>query len=634
MSQPTHWIQEEVLIPDLIRRAPAARAVLDRYGLRGCGGPEGPVETLGFFSRAHDVPLPALFDELRTAVEVPAATPIPTLNADPADAIYRPFFKAGIAVILTLGAVWGAYLLLRIGFLKSFTSVGYHEVNAHGHAQIFGWVGLFVMGFAYQAFPRFKHTTLPYPRLAFASFGMMIAGLLLRSGLEPFAGAIPQLKAPALFGTGLEITAIGIFALIIFTVWRRSLQPAAFYDHYIASSIVWFFIQAVGEFGLLNATLHAPSPEARLELIAAWQAPLREFQIHGFAMLMILGVSQRILPRFFGFPSPNPKRSLAILWVLNAAIFAQALGFVLMHNASRAWAGLWHLAVIAIAAGVVLLIREMNPFRRAEDSDRSVKFIRAAYLWLVVSLAMLVLLPVYQFGILPLFSPDSESARIGFSHAYYGAIRHAVTVGFISLMIVGVSSKVVPTLNGIDIRTLPALWIPFVLLNLGCGLRVGFQTLTDFTDAAFPIAGISGVLEVTGLAFWGVHLFGLMAVRKAADQASHAPSRPAVGLPIRKEHLVAEVIEAHPALLETFLAAGFTPLANPVLRTTVGRITTVESACRLNSVNVGDFLEKLNRIATPEGTGANENCGCNETRECITIPPGRNSHLPISRPAA
>ena len=73
--------------------------------------------------------------------------------------------------------VWGAYLLLQIGLRGSFTAAGLHEINAHGHAQIFGWVGLFVMGFAYQAFPRFKHTSLVCPHLALATFVMMLAGI-------------------------------------------------------------------------------------------------------------------------------------------------------------------------------------------------------------------------------------------------------------------------------------------------------------------------------------------------------------------------------------------------------------------------------------------------------------------------
>src|SRR5215207_6059492 len=108
-----------------------------------------------------------------------APAPVPTALAGPTgprwsgDAIYRPFFLAGIAVVLTLGAVWGAYLLVRIAAAGRFTAVGLHEVNAHGHAQIYGWVGLFVMGFAYQAFPRFKQTGLRHPGLAWLSFGLM-----------------------------------------------------------------------------------------------------------------------------------------------------------------------------------------------------------------------------------------------------------------------------------------------------------------------------------------------------------------------------------------------------------------------------------------------------------------------------
>ena len=97
----------------------------------------------------------------------------------------RPFFRAGILVALSAGALWGAYLLLRICWAGSFRAAGLHEINAHGHAQIFGWVGLFVMGFAYQAFPRFKHGTLAWPRLAFASLWMILGGLIVRSLAQP-----------------------------------------------------------------------------------------------------------------------------------------------------------------------------------------------------------------------------------------------------------------------------------------------------------------------------------------------------------------------------------------------------------------------------------------------------------------
>src|SRR5690606_5695480 len=77
-----YWPVEETQIPELLAKSPTARAVLDRYGLRGCGGPLGPSESLRFFARAHGVPLDRLLRELRTPVTTAAAAP--TASAAPA----------------------------------------------------------------------------------------------------------------------------------------------------------------------------------------------------------------------------------------------------------------------------------------------------------------------------------------------------------------------------------------------------------------------------------------------------------------------------------------------------------------------------------------------------------------------
>jgi hypothetical protein len=49
-----------------------------------------------------------------------------------------------------------------------------------------------------------------------------------------------------------------------------------------------------------------------------------------------------------------------------------------------------------------------------------------------------------------------EAAGIGFSHAYYGAIRHAVTVGFVSLMIADVARGQRPDPDGRPPEALPS----------------------------------------------------------------------------------------------------------------------------------------------------------------------------------
>jgi NnrS protein/Domain of unknown function (DUF1858) len=587
----TKLIGADTLIPDLLGAAPHVRPVLDRYGLRGCGGPLGPMETLAFFASAHDVPLPRLLEELRAACEQPSTSAAPA--ARPEDAIYRPFFKAGITIVLTLGAVWGAYLLLRIAWAGDFAEANLHEVNAHGHAQIFGWVGLFVMGFAYQAFPRFKHTDLAYPRGAFASGGLMLIGIILRSIGEPAVASLPWLKTIVIGAAWVEVVAIAMFVFVILSTWRNSGKPWFFYDGYIGAALTWFLLQAIYDAIYLAATLSVADRTQLLTLIATWQGPLREIQIHGFALLMILGVSQRMFHYFYGLPLPNARLSLVVLALLNLAILGETTGLVLMRTRGHAWAALWYGASWLLAGSISALVLNWRIFSVPKETDRSLKFLRAAYVWLFVSLAMLLLLPVYQFGLLEWWAPETQAAHLGFSHAYYGAIRHAITVGFVSMMIVGVAAKVVPTLNGVDVRALPALWLPFVLINVGCSLRVGGQVLTDFWQPAFPIAGVSGCLEVAGLAIWGVHLWRIMAGYAGGSRPVDAITYHA-NEQILATHVVGEVLEHHPQLLAAFLAFGFKPLASVWLRKTLASHVTIGQACRLAGVNEEALLARLN----------------------------------------
>jgi hypothetical protein len=78
------------------------------------------------------------------------------------------------------------------------------------------------------------------------------------------------------------------------------------------------------------------------------------------------------------------------------------------------------------------------------------------------------------------------------------------------MMIVGVSSKVVPTLSGVDLRRARSLWLTFLLLNVGNSLRVSSQIATDFVPSAFTVMGFSGFIEVLALLLWGLELIANM----------------------------------------------------------------------------------------------------------------------------
>jgi hypothetical protein len=573
-------ITKDWTLPEVIEKYPGTRRVFDEAGLHGCGGASGPHETIEFFSKVHGVSLEKLLADLEAAKDTPAAV----YREELGDVLYRRFFRAAMVVILTAGATLGASMLLLYGLRRSFTSLDlFAPIQAHANAQVFGWVGLFVMGFACQGLPRFKFVRLWRPDLANLSFVLMVTGLALRMGAAwPWAGQ----TALGLAGGGLEAVAALLFGAVMAQTLRnsRSRDP---WDKYVVFSLASFALAALLEPVIFWMTRPGLEPERLIARVAAFMGPYRNLQLLGFAGFIILGVSQRILPTAFGFRQPGKKVANVAFVLLAAGLALDLAGWAAFRlTRSPLWAVASWVGTSAYASGALVLACSLRAFTRG-DQDRSTKFIRAAYLWMAVACLMVFAEPFY-----------AHALGLRFSHAYHGAIRHAFTVGFISLMILGVSSKVVPILGGIEARGLPGLWIPFLLLNAGNAMRVTFQVLTDvFPGLAYPVMGMSGTLEVAGLAIWAVHLWRLLGHRPAEDAPAALPPQR-----ITADMKVSDVAEWYPALLDVFELYGFKELRNPLLRRTLARRVTVRMACELKHVREEEFLEALNRALQSDRT--------------------------------
>lgn len=586
-------IGPDLLIPELLGAHPEARTVLDRHGLRGCGGPLGPYESIGFFARAHGVEEARLLADLDRAIAAPRRDPAGAAAAAPqlADTIYRRYFLGGILVALTAGASWGAWLLWTIALGGSFRDVSINSVNAHGEAQVFGWVGLFIMGFAYQAFPRLWHTTLAAPRLAAGVFAVMIAGLMVRTIGIASADSWSAAPAVALAGGGFELAAVLIFGGQILTTFLRSGSRLEPYIGFVIAALAWFAASSVLSIWHTWNTTTVGSADAMIWYVATYQSPLRDLQIHGLALFMILGVSLRMLPAVYGLPRVADRRA----WLALALLVAGVLGEVGLFLAAR-WTGRRLLMAclplpwLLLVAGCAMVVLSWRPWRPFPEPDRCARFVRAAFGWLAVSMAMLLVSPAYQYAYRNLGGPRD----LPFSHAFPGAIRHAITVGFISLMIMGFAARVVPTLNGVDPRRLSSLLGPFLLVNAGCLLRVVLQPLTDWSAGIYPLMGISGTLEVAGLAWWGIGLVRIIARGRREDGAQVPPrgSRPER---IEGHHRVAEVLDWFPETEPVFLDHGFTAIRQPLLRRTVARQITLAQAASLRGVPLEEWLAALNR---------------------------------------
>lgn len=491
-------------IADILRLCPSARRIFDEHGLKGCGGENGPAEPLEFFASVHEADLDALLKDLNDEIEKPAK-PDYVYHESLADYIYRRFFKLAIAIVLSLGGLWGVIALIEISLGKSLLQPDLlPAIHAHAHAMVFGWVGLFVMGFAYQSFPRFKVTTLWKPGLANLTLYLMVVGIALRMSAFMLKGGTLALSFGAV-SAAAEISAIALFMLIILKTAQQSMSPRNPYELFIIAALAWFLIQAIfsGFFFFAEAT--ATDLQETVLRTALLDGPLRAFQFLGFAALIIAGVSQRFVPVVYGLGQPRHDRQRLIFWLMNGSLVLDVASYVALLTTGDPFFGFTlELSYLLMVVWAVLLVIQLRVFARSSQADRSLKFIRAAYVWLLIAILMM-----------PLLMPYSSWVGEGFSHAFWGAHLHAFTVGFVSMMILGVSSRVVPILSGVDSHKLTSLWGPFILLNVGCAGRVVLQTLTDWKPAtAYPLIGFTGVIELIALAWWGFGLWHVMNLSK------------------------------------------------------------------------------------------------------------------------
>lgn len=433
--------------------------------------------------------------------------------------VEKGFFLAAILVVLTAGASWGAALLWQIGLSGKFTGVSIHHVNAHGHAQVFGWMLLFVMGAGYRMFPRFWSAPLAFPRLVPLVLASMVSGLVLSllAPVLPAAGATPIILT--LIGGALEQLAILLFAiqlLFTFVRGRTRLDPAT---GFIFAAIAWAMVMAEANVWYTWATLAAADRGEVIHIVSTYQPALRSVQLRGFGLFIILGVCLRVLRGLFGLPAVSNRRAWIALAVLTAAVLLDSISFVLMRRTGELrWAGVMYLGWVLLPVGLLLVALPWKLWRPFPIPHRSNKFIRAAFAWLAVAMALLLLTPLFQ-----------KLAGVYFSHAYYGATRHALAVGFISMMIVGMASRIVPRLRGIDGPNLPPLNAVFLLLNLGCFLRVAVQPLTEFSAVFYPFVTASGMIELAALAIWAAEMVRIL---RRTDPGSPAAAHAARSVPL------------------------------------------------------------------------------------------------------
>ncbi len=312
----------DMSVREISLRYPACRNVFAQHGMGGCGGELGPDEPLEFFAEAHRVDLSCLMAELeRAAREELPNTITPALDFEKKLArLYKSFVRAAIGITLTFGTAWGALILARIASHESFQFPDYAGTQAHGHAQIYGWVALFIMGVAYFSLPKFVQLRMRTLARGWAAFFFMLTGVLLRAVAQPLMQR-PAFGRLVLGSAILEWLAVILFVTDIGLLFLRSRQGQQPYLGFVYASLaalvcLGFWNLALVETIWRNHLRVIPEPANSKFLYLA---------VFGFISNMILGYSLRLLPTFLGLRPARQALVMPAFILFNAGVAARLL---------------------------------------------------------------------------------------------------------------------------------------------------------------------------------------------------------------------------------------------------------------------------------------------------------------------
>ncbi len=514
-AESTSLVPPTMSIRELRRRFPATIPVLARYGLGDCGGEEGPDEPLAWFATVHQLPLDEFLREVREAAsrEVSSAPPAATAGSS---LPFAPHFILGsLFLTLTLGATTGMVNLLRIA-AGGDVPISHRQI--HGHTQVLGFAALFLMGIAFHALPRILGIGSERPRAARPAFWLMFLGVILRNVGQPYnvdaAGRLLSLASAAMEGV-----AGFLFARFVFAALSRARSgkygPADPLLRFVRAGTVYFLV-ALGWNAAQGIWLAGHFETA---LPVSLTEPFYFVSLYGFLLAWVFGFGNRVVSLFLGV-GPARKGSPDAALLLQAAgvalfLASAAPGITLSWALVLRDAGLTAVSLSALAflAGHGFLWRRSNlPALRTPGHPTLA--IRAAFgclgLWAVLEVAAVTV---------------SRATSLPAQNLWWSdAARHVFTVGFVTLLIVGMSLRILPVFSG------KALWSPrlalatYALLLAGVALRL-LQYPGAFWPVFYKAGSFMGIPVVLALLLFTFNLFRTM--RGGARPPSRAPRSPA-----------------------------------------------------------------------------------------------------------
>lgn len=409
------------------------------------------------------------------------------------------FVTTGLIFMVFPGTFLGVWNLMQISGRESVASVSPAWLQAHGHAQVFGWVGSFILGIGFYSIPKLRGGVKSSFAAAWVCWAMWTIGVALRWTANVYAWEW-RLLLP--LSALLELAAFLIFFRAVSRHRRADtgksrMEPWVWVV--ISASIGLLLVLVTNLAGSFYVSFRGATPafphvfDQRYLALMAW----------GFLVPFVWGFSAKWMTVFLGLKPLRTK-------LLVTAVIVNLSGVALTITGVGS-VGSWVFVI-----GVALAIAALRMFEPSvnEAKTRGVHssfpvFVRMAYAWLLVAAALGVAAVLW----------DS-------SGGIWGASRHALTVGFIAVMILSVGQRILPAFAGMRLLwSTKLMFAGLALVTLGCALRVSCEVIAyqGYAAWAWSVLPISALCELAGLTIYAINILGTFIL-----EPSHAQKQPVV----------------------------------------------------------------------------------------------------------
>jgi uncharacterized protein involved in response to NO len=397
----------------------------------------------------------------------------------------------GLFFVALPGTLLGVWNLLTIAGEHGSAGVSRAWIHAHGQAQLLGWVGTFILGISLYVLPNFLNRMIRSFGIVWMVWALWTAGAAWR-WLVGVGAAHWRIGL-----VGSVVLELAAFLLAQYLLWfdrpkRSSAGPGAASKKSFPGDLAsWLGIVGFSSFGIalllslfisMDVALRSDQPvfpaaaDRVFLIIALW----------GFAIPVAWAYSARFVTIFVGLRAPvqSAARWLAA-GVAAIVVFALLRQFLLADGMA---------AIVAV--GGVSALQVFRPSTREPKRIGVYRhypaFIRLAFAWVVVG----SLLGIWA---------DIDPRLTGLG----GASRHALTVGFLAMLIFCVAPLILPSfLAGRELRSAGLMGISLWLLAVGCFLRVSSEAVAYSASGglSWRLLPISALFELAAVCVFVLNL--------------------------------------------------------------------------------------------------------------------------------